>query len=120
MTVSSWASRTRFFSYGGELGNYETYEVDGIINSEQNVKALEMYRELYGFTPPGWAKTFFVENNQAITENLAAMSMNYFRVFPGTHQRGVEPECQGDRLLRQSGGSGRPPVSPHLADRAFP
>lgn len=70
------------FSFGGELGDYSTYKVDGIINSEKNVKALEAYRELYGFTPPGWAKSFFVENNQAITENLAAMSMNYFAFFP--------------------------------------
>lgn len=82
------------FSYGGELGNYETYEVDGIINSEQNVKALEMYRELYGFTPPGWAKTFFVENNQAITENLAAMSMNYFAFFPALTNEASNPNAK--------------------------
>jgi len=82
------------FSYGGELGNYETYKVDGIINSEQNVKALEMYRELYGFTPPGWAKTFFVENNQAITENLAAMSMNYFAFFPALTNEASNPNAK--------------------------
>ena len=29
------------FSYGGELGDYATYKVDGIINSEKNVQALE-------------------------------------------------------------------------------
>ncbi|MBU4531920.1 MAG: extracellular solute-binding protein [Hoeflea sp.] len=82
------------FSYGGELGNYETYEVDGIINSEQNIAALEMYRELYGFTPPGWAKTFFVENNQAITENLAAMSMNYFAFFPALTNEASNPNAK--------------------------
>ena len=52
------------FSYGGELGDYANYEVDGIINSEQNVKALELYRELYTYTPPGWAKSFFVETTR--------------------------------------------------------
>ena len=82
------------FSYGGELGDYGTYKVDGIINSEQNVKALEMYRELYGFTPPGWAKTFFVENNQAITENLAAMSMNYFAFFPALTNEASNPNAK--------------------------
>jgi multiple sugar transport system substrate-binding protein len=82
------------FSYGGELGNYETYEVDGIINSEKNVAALEMYRELYGFTPPGWAKTFFVENNQAITEGLAAMSMNYFAFFPALVNEASNPNAK--------------------------
>ena len=64
------------FSFGGELGDATTYKVEGIINSDKAVAALDAYRELYGFTPPGWAKTFFVEDNQAITENLAAMSMN--------------------------------------------
>ncbi|MCB1453794.1 MAG: extracellular solute-binding protein [Rhizobiaceae bacterium] len=83
------------FSYGGELGDYATYAVDGIINSDQNVKALEAYRELYQFTPPGWAKTFFVENNQAITENLAAMSMNYFAFFPALVNEASNPNAAG-------------------------
>ena len=82
------------FSYGGELGDYQSYKVDGIINSEKNIKALEMYRELYGFTPPGWAKTFFVENNQAITENLAAMSMNYFAFFPALVNEASNPNAK--------------------------
>ena len=70
-------------------------------------RRLENYRKLYGFTPPGWANAFFVENNQAITENLAAMSMNYFAFFPSLINEAIEPECQEHRLLRQSGRSGR-------------
>src|SRR5690606_42084619 len=34
------------FSYGGELGDYATYKVDGIINSEQNVRSEEHTSEL--------------------------------------------------------------------------
>ena len=30
------------FSYGGELGDYATYKVDGIINSPQNDRGAEM------------------------------------------------------------------------------
>jgi len=82
------------FSYGGELGDYATYKVDGIINSPENVKALELYRELHGFTPPGWAKAFFVEDNQAITENLAAMSMNYFAFFPALVNQASNPNAK--------------------------
>lgn len=70
------------FGYGGELGDYSTYKVKGIINSKTAVDALNYYKELYQFTPPGWGKVFFMENNQAITEGLAAMSMNYFAFFP--------------------------------------
>ena len=82
------------FSYGGELGDMSTYKVDGIINSDKAVAALDAYRELYGFTPPGWAKTFFVENNQAITENLAAMSMNYFAFFPALVNEASNPNAK--------------------------
>jgi multiple sugar transport system substrate-binding protein len=70
------------FSYGGELGDYSTYQVDGITNSKENIAALKLYRELYGFCPPDWSKTFFQEANQAFTQGLVAMSMNYFAFFP--------------------------------------
>ena len=58
------------FSYGGDLGDYSTFKVEGIVNSAQAVEALEMYRSLYGLTPPNWGKVFFLENNQAATARL--------------------------------------------------
>lgn len=82
------------FSYGGDLGDYETYEVEGYINSDKAVAALEAYKELYQFTPPGWAKTFFVEDNQAITEGLAAMSMNYFAFLPSLLNESTNPHAK--------------------------
>jgi len=82
------------FSYGGDLGNYETFDVDGIINSAKNVAALKMYKELYGFTPPNWGKVFFQEDNQAITEGLAAMSMNYFAFFPALNNPASNPHAK--------------------------
>src|SRR4051794_9157291 len=57
---------SELFSYGGELGNYTTCVVDGIINSPQNIQALEAYKELYSFTPPGWV------NAESVQENLAS------------------------------------------------
>lgn len=83
------------FSYGGDLGNYKTYEVNGYINSKQAVQALDMYKELYQFTPPGWGKTFFQENNQAITEGLAAMSMNFFAFFPALNNPATNKYAKG-------------------------
>src|SRR5258706_15673841 len=70
------------FGYGGDLGDYKTYKVKGVIDSKTAVDALKFYKELYKFTPPGWGKVFFMEDNQAITEGLAAMSMNFFAFFP--------------------------------------
>ncbi len=92
------------FSFGGELGNPETYEVEGYINSDKAVAALEAYRELYGFTPPGWAKTFFVENNQAITEGLAAMSMNYFAFFPALLNESTNPHAASTGFFANPAG----------------
>ncbi len=71
---------------------------------EQNVKALEAYKELYGFTPPGWAKSFFIEDNQAITENLAAMSMNYFAFFPALVNEASNPNAKGTGFFANPAG----------------
>lgn len=92
------------FSYGGELGDYATYKVDGIINSDKNVAALEMYKQLYKFTPPGWAKSFFIEDNQAITENLAAMSMNYFAFFPALVNESSNPNAKNTGFFANPAG----------------
>lgn len=81
------------FTWGGELGNYETNQVDGIINSPSNVAALEAYRKLYTFTPPSWTQAFFVENNQAFTEGLVAMAMNYFAFFPALANESTNPHA---------------------------
>ena len=92
------------FSYGAELGDPSTYQVDGILNSDKAVAALDAYRKLYGFTPPGWSKTFFVENNQAITENLAAMSMNYFAFFPALVNPATNPNAANTGFFANPAG----------------
>ena len=92
------------FSFGGELGDMTTYKVDGIINSDKAIAALDAYKELYSFTPPGWAKSFFVENNQAITENLAAMSMNYFAFFPALLNESTNPNAKNTGFFANPAG----------------
>jgi multiple sugar transport system substrate-binding protein len=92
------------FSYGGELGDYATYKVDGITNSKQAADGLAMYKELYKFTPPGWGKTFFVEDNQAITGGLAAMSMNFFAFFPPLVNKATNPNAAGTGFFANPAG----------------
>jgi len=81
------------FSYGGSLGDYASYKVDGIVNSKDSMDGLKAYHDLFKFTPPGWNKAFFLENNQAITENLAAMSMNFFAFFPALANPQTNPNA---------------------------
>jgi multiple sugar transport system substrate-binding protein len=92
------------FGYGGELGDAKTYKVDGIINSKSNIDALQFYKELYGFTPPDWGKAFFLENNQAITENLVAMSMNYFAFFPALTNSATNKNAKGTGYFSMPAG----------------
>lgn len=92
------------FSFGAELGDPVTFKVDGIVNSDKAIAALDAYRELYGFTPPGWSKAFFVENNQAITENLAAMSMNYFAFFPALLNDATNPNAANTGFFANPAG----------------
>jgi len=79
------------FTWGGDLGDYATNKVDGILNSDKNVAALEAYRKLYTFTPPNWTQAFFAENNQAYTEGLVAMNMNYFAFMPALANKASNP-----------------------------
>src|SRR6476646_4077683 len=92
------------FSFGGDLGDYSTYKVRGIVNSKQNIDAVKFYKELYKFTPPGWGKVFFLENNQAITEGLAAMSMNYFAFFPALANPATNPHAKGTGFFANPAG----------------
>ncbi len=71
------------------------------------VAALEAYRELYKFTPPGWGKTFFVEDNQAITEGLAAMSMNFFAFFPALVNEATNPNAKSTGFFANPAGPER-------------
>jgi multiple sugar transport system substrate-binding protein len=94
------------FSYGGELGDYATYKVDGIINSDKAIAALDAYKELYKFTPPGWANANFIDDNQAITENLAAMSMNFFAFFPSLVNEASNPNARNTGFFANPPGPG--------------
>ena len=112
-----WDSQPRSSRYGGELGDYATCKVDGIINSDKAIPALEPTRSFTSFTPPNWANAIFTENNQAITENLAAMSMNFFAFFPPLINESSNPQRQDTGFFANPAGP-TATDSPLLAARA--
>lgn len=69
------------FSYGADWKDADN-NVLGVVNSPQAVAALELYKELYSFAPPGTNDAFFQEMNDAYMNGQAAMIMNYFAFFP--------------------------------------
>lgn len=70
-----------FFSYGCNWQD-EKNNVLGVVNAEPCVKALELYKQLYSFAPPGNTNSFFQEMNDSFTNGQAAMVMNYFAFLP--------------------------------------
>lgn len=63
------------------------YHMDGFVNSEGAVKALEAYKDLYKCcTPPGYTNSYMQENLDAFKSGQVAMMMNWFAFFPGLYK----------------------------------
>jgi multiple sugar transport system substrate-binding protein len=82
------------WTFGGDLGDYSTYQVDGILNSPGSVAGIEFYRELFQFTPPGFADAFFVKANDAFTSGIVPMTCNYFAFFPALANEATNPYAE--------------------------
>ena len=79
------------FSWGADWGDPTTYKTDGVLNSAKAAEALEFYRELYKFAPPGSSNDFWQEGVNKYTAGQVAMSMNYFAFFPGLANSATNP-----------------------------
>jgi multiple sugar transport system substrate-binding protein len=79
-----------FFSYGANWWDGEDYNVLGVVNSPEAVAALELYKELYGFAPPGTNNAFFAEMNDLF--------------IPRAQQPRDQPLPGQHRLLLDAGG----------------
>jgi multiple sugar transport system substrate-binding protein len=82
------------FSWGGEWQDANN-NVMGIVNSPENIAALEAYRELYDCCQvPGLSNAFFVETNDAIISGQGVMAMNYFAFFPALASPEINPYAE--------------------------
>ena len=80
------------FPWGGDWFG-EGYQVMGVVNSPENVEALQYYRDLYDCCQaPGLSNAFFAESNDAMIGGQVAMSMNYFAFFPALVNPGTNPD----------------------------
>lgn len=71
------------WGYGGSWGDPETFEVAGHVNQEWAVDALEFYKSLMSFAPPGASNLDYARVLEAFTNGSAAMMMDYYAFFPG-------------------------------------
>ncbi len=79
------------FSWGADWGDPASYTAEGTLNSPEAAEALEFYRELYQFAPPGSSNDFWQEGVNKYTSGQVAMSMNYFAFFPGLANPATNP-----------------------------
>jgi multiple sugar transport system substrate-binding protein len=93
------------FSYGADWKDAEN-NVLGVVNSEEAVAALELYRELYSFTPPGTNNAFFQEMNDVFVNGQAAMIMNYFAFFPALDNPSINPHRDNTGYFAMPAGPG--------------
>lgn len=71
------------WSFGGELWDPTTYKVEGILNSPENVAALEFARELFLTGPEGAGSWTYSEVVDAICTGKAAMTSIWVGFGPG-------------------------------------
>jgi multiple sugar transport system substrate-binding protein len=78
------------FSWGVDWSGPDGQVLD-VVNSDRAVEALEFYRNLYQFAPPGTGNAFYAEMNDVFISGQAAMVMNYFAFLPALNNPGVNP-----------------------------
>jgi multiple sugar transport system substrate-binding protein len=69
------------WSYGGELWDPEKNKTEGVINSEASVSALEYFKSLFEFAPPGASGWYYDEVNNAVNQGQVAMGINWYYFF---------------------------------------
>ncbi len=94
-----------FFAFGGDWydADYNTY---GVVNTPETAAALDLYRELYGFAPPGTNNAFFAEMNDVFINGQAAMIMNYFAFFPALANPTINPYADSTGFFVMPTGPG--------------
>ena len=81
------------FAYDDPAGSYQ---MEGVVNSDNAVEALEFYKELYQCcTPPGYTDSYMQESLDAFKSGQVAMAMNWFAFFPGLYK---DPQVGGDKI----------------------
>ena len=75
------SSNSFLWSFGGELWNPETNEVDGYLNAPASVDGVQFYVDMFEFAPPGSTNWGFDEVNSSFGQDQVAMAMQWFYFF---------------------------------------
>jgi multiple sugar transport system substrate-binding protein len=70
------------YNWGGDIWDWKTHKVSGVLNSPQAVEALTFYRDLLKFQPPGAINYDLDGINNAVSQGIVAMAINWIAVSP--------------------------------------
>jgi multiple sugar transport system substrate-binding protein len=70
------------YAFGGAWGDPKTMKAQGALDSAEAVKALDFFKTLLKYAPPGGSKLGYGEALEPFVNNSSAMLMNYFAFFP--------------------------------------
>ena len=100
------------YAFGGSWGDFKTMKVKGAIDSPEAVEALQFFKDLLKYSPPGGSKFGYGEALEPFVNNSAAMLMNYFAFFPDLAKK-MDSKVgffampkQGTRRVASLGGQG--------------
>ncbi len=83
------------FPFGGAWQD-KNNNVMGVVNSQNNIDAVQFYKDLYECCQaPGLSNAFFQETNDALISGKAVMIMNYFAFFPALTNPQTNPHAAG-------------------------
>ena len=95
------------FSYGGDLGDYSTYEVDGIVNSDEGGGGARDVPRALRLHPAELGQDLLPGGQPGDHRGPGGDEHELLRLLPGARQPGDQPARRGHRILRQPGGAGR-------------
>jgi len=80
--VITWDFNQVLWSWGGAFWDRATKTAEGYINSPAAVEALEFYKSLTKYAPPGWPNAAFDETVQSMSQGLVAMAIEWSSFAP--------------------------------------
>lgn len=76
------------YAWGFQYENpNKPYDMNGYVNSDRAVEALEFYKKIYKeCTPPGHSDAYMEANLDAYKSGQVAMQMNWYAFWPGVNK----------------------------------
>jgi multiple sugar transport system substrate-binding protein len=81
--ASAEAFNEFLWTYGGDLWNPHTHQIEGYVNGPRALHALQILQHLAKDAPPGSGNYWFNEVNTAMNQGKIALGNNWFGFFPG-------------------------------------